>query len=136
MPQWQPEPAGRPEPQAAGLTRTAIEIDGRRVLLGLPASLLAGMAVQPGDAAPAATAPPPADESAVTAPAAGTLVAWKVSEGAPVQAGELIAVMEAMKMEMQLHAHRAGSIQALAAAGGFHAAGAVLARIDGRTMPA
>ncbi len=136
MPQWQPEPANRPEPTSSGLTRTAIEIDGRRVLLGLPASLLAGLAVQPGHAAPAAAAPPPADEGAVTAPAAGTLVAWKVSEGAPVQAGDLIAVMEAMKMEMQVHAHRAGAIHQLVPAGGFHAAGAVLARIDGRTMPA
>ncbi|MFT4103870.1 MAG: hypothetical protein QM674_23170, partial [Burkholderiaceae bacterium] len=47
-----------------------------------------------------------------------------------VQEGELVAVMEAMKMEMQVNAHRAGTIRLLAQAGGAQAAGAVLARIE------
>ena len=125
--QWQMDPAARPEPAATeGLRRTAIEIDGRRVLLGLPVHLLAGLAA----AQPGGTTAPAVDEHAVTAPAAGTLLAWKVAEGAAVQAGDLLAVMEAMKMEMQVHAHRAGAIHALAPAGSFHAAGAALARIE------
>ena len=130
--QWQADPAARPEPTAAeGLMRTAIEIDGRRVLLGLPASLLAGLAAaQPGAAASVPEAAPAADDSAVTAPAAGTLRAWKVEDGAAVQAGELLAVMEAMKMEMQVLAPRAGTIRRRAEAGAFQAAGAVLAHID------
>ena len=121
--------AARAEPLPdASLVRTAIEIDGRRVQLGLPASLLAGLAAtQPGAAAVAVAEP--VDEQAVTAPAAGNLSAWKVADGAQVQAGELIAVMEAMKMEMQVHAHRAGTIRLLAQPGQLQAVGAVLAQI-------
>jgi acetyl-CoA/propionyl-CoA carboxylase biotin carboxyl carrier protein len=129
--QWQAEPAARPEPPATdGLMRTAIEIDGRRVLLGLPAHLLAGLAAaQPGGPR-RPPMPPAADEHAVTRPAAGTLLSWKVADGAAVQAGDLVAVMEAMKMEMQVHAHRAGHIRQHTPAGGFQAAGATLARIE------
>ena len=96
--------------------------------LGLPASLLAGLAATQPGAATVAVAEP-VDEQAVTAPAAGNLSAWKVADGAQVQAGELIAVMEAMKMEMQVHAHRAGTIRLLAQPGQLQAVGAVLAQI-------
>ena len=121
--------AARAEPLPdASLVRTAIEIDGRRVQLGLPASLLAGLAATQPGAATVAVAEP-VDEQAVTAPAAGNLSAWKVADGAQVQAGELIAVMEAMKMEMQVHAHRAGTIRLLAQPGQLQAVGAVLAQI-------
>ena len=69
------------------------------------------------------------DDKAVTTPSAGTLTAWKVADGAEVQAGELIAVMEAMKMEMQVNAPHAGRIQLVAEAGSYQAAGAVIARM-------
>ena len=134
--EWQAEPGLRPEPHGAqGFQRTVIEIDGRRVNLGLPASLLAGLTTTQAAVAgsvPARASEPaePEDSAAVTAPAAGNLSTWKVAEGAVVQAGDLIAVMEAMKMEMQVHAHRAGSIRLLARKGELQVAGAVLARIE------
>jgi len=116
-----------PLPDAA-LHRMAVEIDGRRVTLGLPADLLRGL--QAGvAAAPAAPAAPAQDAEAVTAPIAGTLQAWKVADGDAVAEGDLIAVMEAMKMEMQVKAHRAGSIRLEAEAGSYQAAGACIARI-------
>ena len=128
MPQWDAQPETRPQPVQGGLHRVAIELDGRRVMLGLPVSLLSGLS------APAAAAVVPqqdaADANAVTAASAGTLTAWKVTDGADVQAGELIAVMEAMKMEMQVNAPRAGRIRLVADAGSYQAAGAVLARIE------
>ena len=128
MPQWDAQPETRPQPVQAGLQRVAIELDGRRVMLGLPVSLLSGLS------APAAAAVVPqqdaADANTVTAASAGTLTAWKVTDGADVQAGELIAVMEAMKMEMQVNAPRAGRIRLVADAGSYQAAGAVLARIE------
>ena len=43
--------------------------------------------------------------------------------------GDLIAVMEAMKMETQVLAHRAGRLARLVEAGVYTARGAVLARI-------
>jgi acetyl-CoA/propionyl-CoA carboxylase biotin carboxyl carrier protein len=117
----------------AGLIRTAMEIDGRRVAIGLPAELLRGLRALPGAAVeggPAIAAAPAQDAAAVAAPIAGTLQAWKVADGAMVQAGDLIATMEAMKMEMQVTAHRAGRIALRAEAGSYHAAGAGIASIE------
>jgi acetyl-CoA/propionyl-CoA carboxylase biotin carboxyl carrier protein len=110
------------------LQRTIMEIDGRRVTLGLPAALLAGLS---SGAARAADAPVAAavDASAVPAPVSGTVHAWKVADGDAVQAGDLIAVMEAMKMEMQVTAHRAGTITIGAPVGGYQQQGAAIANI-------
>ena len=130
MREWDEQPASRPAPSgSAGLERVAIELDGRRVMLGLPASLLSGLAAAPRADAQQ-LAPSAADANAVPAPSAGTLTAWKVSDGATVQEGELIAVMEAMKMEMQVNAPRSGRISLKAEAGSYQAAGAVIARIE------
>lgn len=122
--------AARAEPlQGAGLLRTAIEIDGRRVQLGLPALLLQGLAGASATAAPTAEAAQAVDPTAVLSPIAGNLHAWKVEEGAQVQEGDVIAVMEAMKMEMQVTAHQSGCIALAAPAGAAQALGAVLAHI-------
>ncbi|WP_370682587.1 biotin carboxylase N-terminal domain-containing protein [Comamonas sp. GB3 AK4-5] len=117
------------------LVRTAIEVNGHRVQLGLPAGLLAGLAGAAGVAAgigAAALAPAAAeavDANAVTSPIAGNLHAWKVADGDQVQEGDVIAVMEAMKMEMQVAAHKSGRITLAAEASSAQALGAVLARI-------
>lgn len=131
-----------PVPQAP-LHQLTIELDGRRVRLGLPADLLQGLAagaaggrVDGADGpfasvAGDATAPTAAgDPAAVEAPMSGLLQAWKVEEGAQVQEGQLIAVLEAMKMETQVLAHRSGRVSQLAAAGATLTAGAALARIE------
>ena len=124
-------PAARPAAQDETLLRLPLEIDGRRHLLALPARLLAAL---PGSAAPApaeaAKAPEPADENALPAPAAANLHAWKVPDGQRVQAGQLVAIMEAMKMEMQVTAHKAGVLRHLIPAGQAAALGQPLARIE------
>jgi acetyl-CoA/propionyl-CoA carboxylase biotin carboxyl carrier protein len=117
-----------PQPDAS-LLRCAIEIEGRRMQLGLPAALLQGLAGASGAASAATPAEAEADAASVAAPIAGNLHAWKVQDGAAVQAGDVIAIMEAMKMEMQVTAHRAGRIALQAAAGSHQAAGACIARI-------
>jgi acetyl-CoA/propionyl-CoA carboxylase biotin carboxyl carrier protein len=48
----------------------------------------------------------------------GTVVKIAVEEGQHVQAGELIVVLEAMKMEQPLNAHRAGTVTGLNAEAG------------------
>lgn len=123
--------AARAEPASAEpLQRTAIEIDGRRVSLGLPALLLRGLAAGAGGGVPAdVQVASDADAAAVPAPIAGTVQAWKVQEGEEVAEGQLIAVMEAMKMEMQVCAHRAGRVSLKAAAGAYVAAGTALAHV-------
>ncbi|ALV06645.1 acetyl-CoA/propionyl-CoA carboxylase biotin carboxyl carrier protein [Roseateles depolymerans] len=131
-----------PVPQAP-LHQLTIELDGRRVRLGLPADLLKGLAAGAagggvdGDGAPFAsvagdaTAPAAAgDPAAIEAPMSGLLQAWKVEDGEQVQEGQLIAVLEAMKMETQVLAHRSGRVSQLAAAGATLTAGAALARIE------
>ncbi|WP_295517202.1 biotin carboxylase N-terminal domain-containing protein [uncultured Pseudomonas sp.] len=121
--------APRSEPADDGVLRTFVEIDGRRHALGLPTALLRGLAVNaPAEetAAPVTTA----DANALTTPVAGNLHAWTVVDGATVAAGQVVAVMEAMKMETQVLAPRAGRLAITQAAGDYLAAGAVLGRIE------
>ena len=113
------EPAPRPAPVEEELVRLPLEIDGKRHQIGLPRSFLAGMA-QPGTAAPQ-EAGRAANE--VPAPIAGSVQAWKVEDGADVKEGELLAVMEAMKMEVQITAPRDGIFQRIAKEGAFLNAG-------------
>lgn len=125
--------AARAEPAPdASLFRTAMEIDGRRVSLGLPVELLRGLQSLGGGAGVAAAhaAAAPEDVRVVASPIAGTLQSWTVVDGSEVKAGEVIAVMEAMKMEMQVTAHRAGRITRTAQVGSYQSAGADLARIE------
>ena len=114
----------------AALVRAAVEIDGRRVALGLPAELLRGWQSMAGGAAsPTAAAPVAADPAAVAAPIAGILQKWKVADGDSVTQGDTIATMEAMKMEMQVTAHRSGRISLKTAQGAHVAAGVTIAAI-------
>lgn len=127
--------APRPDPlQQEPLLRTFVELDGKRVALGLPAALF--RTGQPPAAAArdeaAATVPPAAPEAgagAVCAPISGTLLAWLATDGASVQAGDAVAVMEAMKMETQVHATVAGVLRQGLALGTLVQAGDVLGRV-------
>ncbi|MBS0022886.1 acetyl/propionyl/methylcrotonyl-CoA carboxylase subunit alpha [Microbacterium paraoxydans] len=118
----------RPAPAAeGGLRRFPVEVDGRRVVLGLPAELLAGL----GRAAAGAEAQPePAvDASELRAPAPGTLVRWLVEAGAEVAEGDPVAVLDAMKMETTVTAHRSGALTPRAETGASLAPDAVIATI-------
>ena len=112
--------------------RTFIEIDGKRHELGLPSALLQGLAPLGGSAqtAPQAAAPV-AEEGLISAPISGNLHAWLVEDGAQVKAGEVIAVMEAMKMETQVTAPTDGTLRIREQAGAYLDAGAALAKLEG-----
>lgn len=60
----------------------------------------------------------PPGSLALTAPSAGVLVTLEVAEGERVAAGQSIAVLEAMKMEIEVRAEQGGIVRALAAAPG------------------
>ncbi|ARU05534.1 acetyl/propionyl-CoA carboxylase subunit alpha [Comamonas serinivorans] len=121
----------RPAPLASpALTRTAIEVDGRRVSLGLPAALLGALAAGAGGTGAVLPVEPESEPGAVAAPSAGTLQKWLVDEGARVEAGEPVAVMEAMKMEMQVTAPCAGVLTQRAAVGDALRLGAVLGVVN------
>ena len=55
---------------------------------------------------------------------------WQAEEGAQVEPGQVIAVIEAMKMETRVEAHRAGKLSRIAAQGDTLGFDAPLARID------
>jgi acetyl-CoA/propionyl-CoA carboxylase biotin carboxyl carrier protein len=131
---------GTTAPDGARRTIT-VDLDGRRLAVGLPAALLDGWARSgapvpagvcldaeyDGGAAAAAAAP-----GELRAEMAGTVVKWLVEPGAEVSAGDPVVVLEAMKMETQVAAHRGGTITDVRAqAGGVVNAGAVLATIAG-----
>jgi acetyl-CoA/propionyl-CoA carboxylase biotin carboxyl carrier protein len=56
-----------------------------------------------------------ASGDAVTSPMQGTIVKIAVTEGQDVAEGDMIVVLEAMKMEQPLKAHKAGTVTGLAA---------------------
>jgi len=125
--------AARPEPIAdTSLIRTHVEIDGKRLELAVPALLLSGF----GSAAVGVagghgqTAAKSEDAASITAPISGTLQSFKIKDGSEVQAGDLIAVMEAMKMETQVTAARSGRVRVTAEAGGYLQAGTEIARYE------
>jgi acetyl-CoA/propionyl-CoA carboxylase biotin carboxyl carrier protein len=112
-----------------------VEVGGRRLEVSLPAGLTAG------GPAPAAGGAKPrkrggghggsaASGDSLTAPMQGTIVKVAVEDGATVAAGDLIVVLEAMKMEQPITAHKAGTISGLAAeVGASVTSGAVLCTI-------
>ena len=62
----------------------------------------------------------------------GTIVKVEVVEGQEVAAGDLIVVLEAMKMEQPLTAHKAGTVTGLTAVAGTTVpTGTVLCEIKG-----
>lgn len=85
-----------------------IEIDGKLHRLGLPAGMFAQ---GPATAAQAQTAEPEVSAEHLLAPINGVISTWKVENGEQVTEGQVVAIMEAMKMEVQVLAHRSGVIQ-------------------------
>lgn len=71
-----------------------------------------------------------ASAGALTSPMQGTIVKVAVADGDQVAAGDLVVVLEAMKMEQPLLAHRAGTVTGLSAqVGATVAAGAAICEI-------
>jgi acetyl-CoA/propionyl-CoA carboxylase biotin carboxyl carrier protein len=132
------EPAGDQGAEPPPRQRITVEVDGRRIEVVLPVDLAAqasptgrgvGRTVRPSRLARAGSGGA-ANGDAVVAPMQGTVVKVAVEEGQRVDAGDLIAVVEAMKMEQALHAHGAGNVAALTVTvGAAVAAGAPICRI-------
>jgi acetyl-CoA/propionyl-CoA carboxylase, biotin carboxylase, biotin carboxyl carrier protein len=59
-----------------------------------------------------------AGKDAIVSPMQGTVLAVEVAEGDEVQAGQVVCIVEAMKMENEVHAHRAGRVTELSVAPG------------------
>ena len=130
------------EPQTTGLhededtpsRNVTVEVNGRRLAVTVYGELAAGATATNGKkkARTARNARTVAVSSNdLVAPMQGTVVKLAVAVGDAVTTGDTIAVLEAMKMENALRAHRDGVITALhAAAGDVVESGAVIASID------
>jgi acetyl-CoA/propionyl-CoA carboxylase biotin carboxyl carrier protein len=86
----------------------SVEIDGRRVEISLPAGVGRSPTSQKRSIAKKSRAA--ATGTSLVAPMQGTVVKISVAEGDLIEAGALVLVVEAMKMEQPLVAHRVGRI--------------------------
>ena len=89
-----------------------IEIDGKLHRLGLPAGMFAQGTVPATQAEPSPI--PEVQPEHLLAPINGVISAWKVQNDEQVKEGQVVAIMEAMKMEVPVLAHRSGKIVIIA----------------------
>jgi acetyl-CoA/propionyl-CoA carboxylase biotin carboxyl carrier protein len=104
--------SGEAAPEPESRQTLVVEVDGRRLEVSVPGTLGFAGAQQPAKKARKAGSTSGAKVSgdAVAAPMQGTIV--------KVEVGDLIVVLEAMKMENPVTAHKAGTVSGLTAAVG------------------
>jgi acetyl-CoA/propionyl-CoA carboxylase biotin carboxyl carrier protein len=118
IPPYAGPPIETPEPVKR--SRVVVEVNGKRLEVMVPAGL--GTANGSSTARPKKPARQQSGAStktlsgnALTSPMQGTIVKVAVAEGDVVRAGDLVVVLEAMKMEQPLTAHRSGTVANLKA---------------------
>ncbi|WP_199506347.1 biotin carboxylase N-terminal domain-containing protein [Geodermatophilus sp. TF02-6] len=134
VPPYSAAPAEHADPEPR--QTVVVEVGGRRLEVSLPA----GLAVGGGAPAAAPGAKPRrrggghgasgTSGDALTSPMQGTIVKVAVSDGDSVAEGDLVVVLEAMKMEQPITAHKAGTVSGLSAeVGATVSSGAVICTI-------
>ncbi|MFC6885681.1 MULTISPECIES: acetyl/propionyl/methylcrotonyl-CoA carboxylase subunit alpha [Actinomadura] len=116
-------PVATSEDEGAGeRERVTVEVGGKRIEVVLPSGLGASAAAAPaGRSAPARRrgakkgGAAKASGDSLVSPMQGTIVKVVAEDGATVAVGDAIVVLEAMKMEQPLTAHKAGTITGLSA---------------------
>ncbi|MFB7466844.1 acetyl/propionyl/methylcrotonyl-CoA carboxylase subunit alpha [Streptomyces sp. NPDC056224] len=114
-------PAAEDTEDEPGRETVVVEVGGKRLEVSLPSSLGMTLArtAAAGGAKPkrraAKKSGPAASGDTLASPMQGTIVKVAVEEGQQVTEGELIVVLEAMKMEQPLNAHRSGTVVGLTA---------------------
>jgi acetyl-CoA/propionyl-CoA carboxylase biotin carboxyl carrier protein len=95
-----------------------VEVDGRRFAVRLlePEPPWAGLARRRRERSRGGAGG--AGRDAVVSPMQGTVLAVEVAEGDTVEAGQVICIVEAMKMENEVHAHRSGTVAELSVSAG------------------
>ncbi|MEU6630560.1 biotin carboxylase N-terminal domain-containing protein [Streptomyces parvus] len=129
-------PAEADTEDEAGRETVVVEVGGKRLEVSLPSSLgmsLARTGLAAG-AKPKRRAAKKAGSAAsgdsLASPMQGTIVKIAVEEGQEVKEGDLVVVLEAMKMEQPLNAHRSGTIKGLTAeVGASVSSGALICEI-------
>ncbi|KIC67844.1 acetyl/propionyl/methylcrotonyl-CoA carboxylase subunit alpha [Kocuria rhizophila] len=132
--------AASPEPAADEPERqtVVVEVGGKRLEVTMPQLPGTARSAAPAQAKPrkqrgarGGTAARGASGDSLTSPMQGTIVKIAASNGDEVAEGDLIVVLEAMKMEQPLTAHKAGVLKDLEVSeGDTVSAGTVLATIE------
>ncbi|WP_206346010.1 acetyl/propionyl/methylcrotonyl-CoA carboxylase subunit alpha, partial [Streptomyces thermoviolaceus] len=109
-------PADTDTDDDTGRETVVVEVGGKRLEVSLPASLGMSLArtglaagAKPKRRAARKTGPVATGDT-LASPMQGTIVKVAVEDGQQVQAGDLVVVLEAMKMEQPINAHKAGTI--------------------------
>ncbi len=123
IPAWDGEPEA-PKPEEARHT-VVVEVAGKRLEVSLPDRVVHAQgstgrpaAVPPSRRSHEMTVVAGASGDAVKAPMQATIVKVAVEEGQQVVKGDLVIVLEAMKMEQPIQAHKDGTIGAINATPG------------------
>jgi len=112
-------------PESIPRSKVVVEVNGKRLEVLVPA----GLGTANGSATGARSKKKPVRRqsgaatktpsgNALTSPMQGTIVKIAVADGDVVEAGDLVVVLEAMKMEQPLTAHRSGTVKNLTAQAG------------------
>ena len=135
IPPYAGHPGEAPEPLQR--SKVIVEVNGKRLEVMIPAGL--GMANGSGGGTQpkkpvrrqGGGSTKTLSGNALTSPMQGTIVKVAVAEGDSVRAGDLVVVLEAMKMEQPLTAHRSGTVMNLKArVGATVTSGSVLCEIS------
>jgi acetyl-CoA/propionyl-CoA carboxylase biotin carboxyl carrier protein len=109
--------------EAVAREHITVEVGGKRLDVVVPAALLAAgpaASISPervrggGRRARGGSTAPAADGDALVSPMQGTIIKIVAPEGQRVAAGETVVVLEAMKMEQPLTAHKDGTVTGMA----------------------
>jgi acetyl-CoA/propionyl-CoA carboxylase biotin carboxyl carrier protein len=129
------------EADTATRETVVVEVGGKRLEVTLPASFAVPGSAGGSGANGVGRSPAPkrkggakaargVDSTTLASPMQGTIVKVAVSDGDVVEVGDLVVVLEAMKMEQPITAHKAGTVTGLSATvGAVVASGATLCEI-------
>lgn len=100
---------------SAGPETYTVTVNGKQYVVEVAEGGEIGQIAEQGAAQPAASAPAPAAPTgeAITAPLAGNIFKVNVREGDSVAEGDVVIILEAMKMETEVRAASAGTVSAI-----------------------
>tara|TARA_Y100000031_G_scaffold41252_1_gene47581 strand:+ start:1287 stop:3050 length:1764 start_codon:yes stop_codon:yes gene_type:complete len=105
--------AAAPAPAAGGSATYTVNVNGQAFSVQVSVGGAPQQAVTAAPVAPAASAPAGGGGATVTSPLPGSVFSLKVAVGDQVNEGDVVLIMESMKMETEVHATASGTINSI-----------------------